>query len=170
MRRCGLSGGERPPPSGRRSGPAGAEGRLIREVPGRLGAALTKPGRASTARWCGSGERDRKEYARNRCCKASQCFTGSNLVDVGRERCVPAAVAAVGELPGGEADGSEGRAESLRRRRGETAGAESGSSSIKRTTVNTGTTSGLALHHESIVDGWAGFIVDRSARGGAESP
>lgn len=165
-----MSGGERPSPSGRRSGSAGAEGRLIREVPGRLGAALTKPGRASTARWCGSGERDRKEYVRNRCRKASQRFTGSNLVDVGRERCVPAVIAAVGELPGGEADGPEGRAESLRRRRGETAGAESGSSSIKRTTVNTGTTSGLALHHKSIMDGWAGFIVDRSARGGAESP
>ena len=29
-------------------------------------AALTKPGRASTARWCGSGERGGKAYARNR--------------------------------------------------------------------------------------------------------
>jgi len=108
---------------------------------------------------------------RNRCRKASQRFTGSNLVDAGREWCVPTAVVvAAGELPGGEADGSEGRAKSLRRRRGETAGAESGSSSIKRTTVNTGTTLGLALFHESIVEDRAGFIVDRSARGGAESP
>ena len=30
-----------------------------------VGAALTKPGRARTARWCGSGERDGKEYERN---------------------------------------------------------------------------------------------------------
>ena len=42
-----------------------AEGSLIREAPGRVGAALTKPGRASTARWCGSGERGGEEYARN---------------------------------------------------------------------------------------------------------
>jgi len=42
-----------------------AEGSLTREVPGRVGAALTKPGHASTARWCGLGERDEKEYARN---------------------------------------------------------------------------------------------------------
>ena len=44
-----------------------AEGSLIRVVPGRAGAALTKPGRLSTARWGGSGERGGKEYARNRC-------------------------------------------------------------------------------------------------------
>jgi hypothetical protein len=42
-----------------------AEGSLPREVPGRVGAALTKPGRASTARWCGFGERDEEEYERN---------------------------------------------------------------------------------------------------------
>ena len=38
------------------AGPGGA---------GRVGAALTKPGRVSTARWCGFGERDGEEYARN---------------------------------------------------------------------------------------------------------
>jgi hypothetical protein len=42
-----------------------AGGSLTREAPGRVGAALTKPGRASTARWCGSGERGGEEYARN---------------------------------------------------------------------------------------------------------
>ena len=62
----------------------GAEGSLIRVVPGRVGAALTKPGRVSTARWCGSGERDGKEYARNRRCYVSQRDTGSNLADLGR--------------------------------------------------------------------------------------
>ncbi len=31
-----------------------------------MGAAPTKPGRVSTARWCGFGERDEEEYARNR--------------------------------------------------------------------------------------------------------
>jgi hypothetical protein len=43
-----------------------AEGSLIRVVPGRVEAALTNPGRVSTARWRGSGERDGEEYARNR--------------------------------------------------------------------------------------------------------
>jgi hypothetical protein len=42
-----------------------AEGSLIREVPGRVGAALTTPGRASIARWGGFGKRDEEEYARN---------------------------------------------------------------------------------------------------------
>ena len=46
-----------------RDGEAG--GSLTREVPGRVGAAPTKPGRASTARWCGFGERDGVEHARN---------------------------------------------------------------------------------------------------------
>ncbi len=39
---------------------AEAEGSLYREVPGRVGAALTKPGRAGTARRPGPGERDEK--------------------------------------------------------------------------------------------------------------
>ena len=39
---------------------AEAEGSLIREVPGRVGAALTKPGQAGTARQPGPGERDEK--------------------------------------------------------------------------------------------------------------
>jgi hypothetical protein len=43
----------------------------------RAGAALTKPGRASTARWRGSGERDGEEYARNRCVTVLLCGTGS---------------------------------------------------------------------------------------------
>jgi hypothetical protein len=42
-----------------------AEGSPIREMPGRVEAALTKPGHASTARWCGFGERDGEEYERN---------------------------------------------------------------------------------------------------------
>jgi hypothetical protein len=32
---------------------------------GRVGAALTTPGRVSIARWGGSGKRDEEEYARN---------------------------------------------------------------------------------------------------------
>jgi hypothetical protein len=47
-----------------RTGEAG--GSLSREVPVRVGAAPTTPGRVSTARWCGSGKRDEEEYVRNR--------------------------------------------------------------------------------------------------------
>jgi hypothetical protein len=43
-----------------------AEDSLIREVLGRAGAVLTTPGRAGTARRCGFGKRDGKEYTRNR--------------------------------------------------------------------------------------------------------
>jgi hypothetical protein len=68
-----------------------AEGSLIRGVPGRVGAALTKPGRVSTVRWRGFGERDGEEYARNRWCKASLAPTSSNLTDTGWSRCAPAA-------------------------------------------------------------------------------
>ncbi|MEV5749870.1 reverse transcriptase domain-containing protein [Actinoallomurus sp. NPDC052308] len=50
-----------------------------------MGAALTKPGCVGTARRRGSGERDRKEYERNRRCNSPQPFTGSNL----RERAIP---------------------------------------------------------------------------------
>ena len=42
-----------------------AGGSLTREAPGRVGAAPTKPGHVSTARWRGSGERGEEEYARN---------------------------------------------------------------------------------------------------------
>ena len=42
-----------------------AGGSLTWEALGRAGAAPAKPGRASTARWCGSGEHGEEEYARN---------------------------------------------------------------------------------------------------------
>ena len=59
----------------------------------RVGAALTKPGRASTARWSGSGERDGKEYERNPRHYVSQVSTGLNLADLGWERCTTHRVA-----------------------------------------------------------------------------
>jgi hypothetical protein len=110
--------------------PVEAGGSLSREVSVRVGAAPTKPGCVSTARWRGSGEHDREEYVRNWWCKASQRLTGSNLADLGREWRIPNRQ--VGELLGvGEARPRGGRAEGLRRRHGEAAGAESGSSWIE---------------------------------------
>ena len=104
-----------------------------------MGAALTKPGCVSTARWRGPGERDREEYARNQCRKVPQRFTGSNLVDVGRERCIPWHFGAMGTSLAGETRVRGGHGESLRRSHGEAAGTELGSSSIERAAVNTGT-------------------------------
>jgi hypothetical protein len=49
-----------------------AEGSLIQGTLGRVGAALTKPGRASTVEWFGFGERIGKVYARNHWCKTPQ--------------------------------------------------------------------------------------------------
>jgi hypothetical protein len=90
------SGGGRPSPSSRRSGGEEA-GAADPGGAGEAGAALTKPGRASTVRWCGSGERDGEEYARNRRCYVSQFDTGSNLTDLGWLRCALAVmVVAVG--------------------------------------------------------------------------
>jgi hypothetical protein len=58
-------GGERPSPLSLSQQGGETGGSLIREAPARAGAAPTKPGRVSTARWRGSGERDGEEYARN---------------------------------------------------------------------------------------------------------
>ncbi|WP_405811243.1 winged helix-turn-helix domain-containing protein [Streptomyces sp. NBC_00210] len=64
VRRCVSCGGERPSLLTCRG--REVELRAAWVMPGRAGAALTKPGCASTARWCGSGERDGEEYARSR--------------------------------------------------------------------------------------------------------
>jgi len=77
------NGGERPPSPGRRSGRAEAGGSLIREAPGRAGAAPTTTGRVSTTGWRGSGKRDGKVYARNRRVKPLKTGASSNPVDVG---------------------------------------------------------------------------------------
>jgi hypothetical protein len=53
VRRCVSCGGERPSPLTLSQQGGEAEGSPSREVPGRMGAALTKPGRASTTRWRG---------------------------------------------------------------------------------------------------------------------
>jgi hypothetical protein len=80
-------------------------------VAGRAGAALTKPGRPSTARWGGSGECGGKEYERNRRCYALDLDTGSNLADTGRARCVPLFHVAAGTCGGFQEDRPEGHAE-----------------------------------------------------------
>jgi hypothetical protein len=58
----------------------------------------------------------------------------------------------------------------LRGNRGDAAGAELGSSFVERIAVNTGTVPVLAHSYTSSVEDWAGSIVGRSVRDGAEPP
>ncbi len=68
----------------------------------------------------------------------TQVWIGSNLVDVGRERCVSTCFGVENSQVGfGDLPGDQG--EVLRGSRGEAAGIESGSSFIERITVNMGT-------------------------------
>ena len=76
-------GGERPPPSARRSGPVETEGSLTRGTPAKVEAALTTTGRASTVRWRGSGKRDAKVYARNQRQKAPQAKPPAQIWQIG---------------------------------------------------------------------------------------
>ena len=119
---------------------AGGEG-SARE--GRV-AAPTKPGRASTARWCGSGERDGRGVREERSVTdASSRLTGSNLADKGSgQRRAPVSLLlggallgrAYGCLPGGHG-GALGR---VARRRGHRGNAWA-PPFVERIAVNTGT-------------------------------
>jgi hypothetical protein len=93
-----------------------------------------------TARWGGSGERDGEEYARNRCHYALQSINRLKPGGYGPGAVRPDVCRSGGNLrAGGIALAWGGHGEGLRRSRGEAAGAEPGSYSDKRITVNTGT-------------------------------
>jgi hypothetical protein len=118
-----------------------AEGSLALEAQSWVGAALTKPGRAGTARRLGLGERDGEVYGKGTSYGTPfRVRTGSNLVDVGR--------AAVHALVWGrlldrfKVDRSGGHGECLRRSRGEAAGEQLGADPVERSMVNVGTTVG----------------------------
>jgi hypothetical protein len=129
----------------------------------------THPGRASCVRNTETGEHGGEEYARNRRCYVPQSFTGSNLADRGRMRC--ALVHVGGELRGWSDPAARGgHGKGLRRTHGDTAGTRSGSSSVERISVNTGTVWDLACRRAASVAGWAGRTDRRSVRDGAESP
>jgi len=81
----GSGGGARPLSPALSQQRREAEGSLVAETRLGVGAALTRPGQASTVRWSGFGERDWKVDARNQCLKPCRCSTGSNLTDVGRD-------------------------------------------------------------------------------------
>jgi hypothetical protein len=126
--------------------------KLRAACPGRcrvwVGAALTKPGRVSTARWCGSGERDGKEYGQEPASTSLKGLPAPNLADMGRVRCaiLPVVFWLVGVTPGwscGCLPGGHG--EVLRVSHGDAAGAQLDSSFVERTAVNTGTFPALPL-------------------------
>jgi hypothetical protein len=141
-------------------------------VPGRVGAALTKPGRVSTARWCGSGERDGEEYERNRRRYVPFAYTGSKPGGSGPEavRTRGAMVMAGGELSGWSALAvRRGCEEGLRRTHSDAAGTESGSSFIERIGSEHGNRLGPhpRVAHPARVGGWAHRPLIGPGRGGA---
>ena len=134
-----------------------------------MGAALTKPGRIRIARWCGSGERDEEEYARNQreyVRKVNRLQPGGYGPGVVRTCFVSAGQ----KLPCRLVDvGTGGHGEVLRGNHGDATGTELGSSFIERITVNVGTVSILACPRVSSAEG-SGWVNRRpigSRRGGA---
>lgn len=107
----------------------------------------SSPDKAGTVQYCQMGRvrRTKREGVTrvNQWLKLRNRGTGSNLVDVGRD-------VVHAERTNGEATsetvidaGSGGREESLRRTRGDAAGAELGTDPVDRHTVNMGTLPGL---------------------------
>jgi hypothetical protein len=123
-----------------------AGGSLIREAPGRVGAAPTTTGQARTARWPGSGKRDGKVQAElNQWSTPRKSRTGSNLVDMGRAAVHACLRTGQRDSDAGELDRPGGHAEGLRRRRGEAAGEKLGTAPVNRDVGNVGTLPGLPL-------------------------
>jgi hypothetical protein len=129
------SGGERPPPSGRRSGPAEAGGSLIRGTPGRAGSSPVNGGTCrdyQTVRVCLA--RSEGVTRVNQWLTLRKLCAGSNLMDTGRwaARDFHRYRAMVVNSEAGLRRRWGGHAEGLRRRRGEAAGVELGASLTER--------------------------------------
>ena len=116
-----------------------AGGSLIREAPGRVGAALTTTGRVGTARRPGSGKRDGKVQAElNQWSTPRKSRAGSNLVDMGRAAAHARLSAGQRDSDAGEVVRPGGHEEGLRRRRGEAAGEKLGTAPVNRCVGNVG--------------------------------
>jgi hypothetical protein len=113
-----------------------AEGSPTVETHGRVGAALTTPGRVGTVRRSGSGKQGQKVYARNQRLTSRKSSTGSNLTDAGRAAVHAAQVG--GDSDAGFLMPARRSRRSLRRRRGDAAGVELGADLADRVTVNVG--------------------------------
>jgi hypothetical protein len=90
---------------------------------------------------------------------------------MGRVRCVPDLGDQVGELLGGHVDVRwEAPVNCCGVAGGDAAGTELGSYFVERIAVNTGTVSVLPGFRAASVEDWAGHIVGRTGRDGAEPP
>lgn len=127
---------------------------------------MTKPGRISTARWCGSGECDGVEHGEEPREYVPQRLTGSNLVDTGRVRCAPDR-GLVGELLGGHVDVWR---EATVKCCGVTVAMPQGRAGLLLRRANRsehGNRPGPAHSHTSIAEGQARPTVGRPVRDGA---
>ena len=97
----------------------------------------------------------------------SKSWIGSNLADMGRERCVPTRFVSGGNSWAGFNDRPGDHGEVLRGSRGEAAGTESGSSFVERITVNTGT---VLVPPRSRYPVWSIGWAHRPVQDGAEPP
>ena len=133
-------------------------------------AALTKPGCARIARWCGFGERDGGECARTQRdyvpLKVSRLKSGGYGPGAVRTQSL------IGLGTPGQACGCRpgGHGEVLQGSRGDAAGTELGSSFVERVVSEHGNRSGPCPVSRFRRGVWAGSTVDRSVRDGAEPP
>jgi len=116
-----------------------AEGSLTREVPGGVGAALTKSGRVGTTGRPGPGEQDGK--VQRRVNQAIESPQGLSQLKPGGYGLVSSACTSEGRSNSIEGYGSQngGQREGLRRTCGEAAGEKLGASPVDRSEANTGT-------------------------------
>jgi len=122
---------------GCRSSPVGAGRSLTRETPGRAGSSADKAG---TVWYCQTGRvrRARSDGIREEpVVKLRKRVTGSNLVDMGR--CAAHGRLRAADFAAGLRCRWGGHGESLRRSRGDAAGAELDAKPVNRFAVNTGT-------------------------------
>ncbi len=158
------SGGERPSPPALSQQGGGAEGSLIRVAPVRVASGPDKAGAGQYCQMAGARRAWRKGVREEPGVYVTQTWTGSNLADRGRERRAPACGRGTPWLVFDGWPGGHG--EVLRGSRGDAAGTEPDSSSVKRVTVNTGTVPVLpAAAHPARTGGLGAPTADRSGTG-----
>lgn len=141
----------------RRSRARVAGGSPTRGVSVRAGAAVTKPGRSSTARWIGPGERDAEVYERNRRLRPVMSHRPEIWRIWAGRGAHPLPHRGAGNSWAGLClQAQEATVNSLRRNRGEAAGTESGTYCDERSAVNTGTVPVLATCRAASAVGVAG--------------
>ena len=146
---------------------AEAGGSLTLGMQGRVGAAPTTTGWAGTARRPGPGKQGRKVYARNQCKSPSSDSSAPTWWIWADQQCTPALA---GDSSPGKCLRQGGHEESLRRTRGEAAGAQLGTSPADRLCGERGNhplppspparqAGGGQAHCRLLAAGWDGALV-----------